>query len=878
MRFIGLMFALGLSVNTFAQKDTLVIDQYGTFDDIEIDTLSQIDSLADSLKKVSDSILYTHVSVDSSNYRHSSIDGIINYQAEDSIRFDLRTKKVYLYKKDEVEYGPINLQGDYMEIDFNKSEIFARGVEDSIGKVQGNPIFKESEEEFASEEIRFNFDTKKGLISGVKTEESGGYLHGEKVKMMPDKTVYIKGGRFTTCELDHPHYAFRFRKSKVIPGDKIITGPAFFEVANVPTPIMVPFGLFPNQQGKQSGIIVPQFGQENKKGYYLGEGGYYWAVNDHLDLTFKGSIYSRGSWSIQGIANYKARYKYSGKMDLRFANNIIGSEGSADYTESKDFAIIWNHRQDPKARPKSNFSASVNIRSNSYNEYEVQNSINDRVSNSYSSSINYSTRFGDNWNLNANLGHSQSTINKTIDLKLPQISLSGTRFFPFRKKDKVGNLSWYENISMQYSMQAVNQVSIADSLLFTPGWEQYFKNGMKHTIPISSSVKILKHLNWTNTINLTSRWYSQSYTQHWVDETHIGFDTIAAHVATDTTHGFVTANDYKVSSTFTTKIYGMFLFGNNFPVNAIRHVVTPSVSFSYRPDFSEEKYGYFDTYYNPEKDEYVQYSIFQGSVYSSPASGKQGSLNFSLSNNFEMKVRDRNDTITGTKKVVLIDNLALSTSYNMARDSLRWSPLLVTARTKLFKNLDIKYASAWDPYVLDSTGTKNLDQFEWAVNGRLFRLKDMGWTFGLNLKLSNDMFDKKSNKDAKKDKKAKKEKAKAGTVPWSVNLRYSLSYKMNYNYINYMLTKDDRVIQTLSASANVQLTPNWLIRIQSGYDFTLKKLTPTQVEIMRDLHCWEMRFFWIPFGNYQSWNFAINIKSPMFKDLKLEKKKSHLDY
>jgi len=877
-RLLGLLLLMGFNIGIKAQvdstsvgeKDSLVASRYQNIIP-DSTTFQQLLLAADTIKN--DSTI-----VDSLfNKKKSTLDGKVEYQAQDSIRFDMNSRKVFLYKDDNVSYGSINLKGDYMEIDFSKNEIFSRGEKDSTGKIVGSPIFKESDNEFVSEEIKYNFDTKKGLISGVKTEESGGFLHGEKIKKMPDNTAYIQGGRFTTCDLDHPHYAFRFRKSKVIPGDKIITGPAYFEIGDVPTPLMVPFGLFPNQSGKQSGILIPTYGQSTKQGFYFMDGGYYWAVSDYMDLTFLGSIYTRGSWSANVKSKYKLRYKYSGSFDFKYSINILGSEGSPDYSKSKDFKILWTHNQDPKARPKSKFSANVNIRSSSFNQYELGNSFNDKLANTFSSSVNYSTKLGDNWNLNMNLGHSQNTKNKTISLTIPELSLSGTRFYPFRKKDRTGSLRWYENISVNYSMVAKNQINIADTLLFKPGWEQYFQNGMKHSIPISSSVKVLKYLNWTNSVNLTSRWYSQYYDKYWVDETTSGLDTVPAFVATDTINGFVTANDFSYSSSFTTKLYGMFLFGKNFPVNAIRHVLTPTVSFTYRPDFGQSQWGYYDTYYNPEKEEDVQYSIFQGAVYGFPGSGKQGAINFGLSNNFEMKIRDRSDTLTGTRKIVLIDNLSFTTSYNMAKDSLRWAPLLVSGRTKLFKNLDIRYASAWDPYILDSTGTKNLNQFEWTVNHRLFRKDNMSWTVGLNMTLSNDTFKKKEEGTKKKPKSKKKEEIKPGTIPWSVSFNYSLRYGMQYNYLNYVMQKDATVVQTLGFNGNVQVTPNWKLSLRSGYDFKANKLSYTSVQIHRDLHCWEMNFSWIPFGTWKSWNFSINIKSSMFKDMKVEKKKTHLD-
>lgn len=868
-----------ISLSSIAQSDSLKSQDTIPLINNHSDS-SLIDfPVVDTLLLAADSLANDSIVNDSIPKKKSTIDTKIEYPAEDSIRFDLTTKRVYMYNDATVKYGSLNLQGDYMEIDFNTNEIFSRGVEDSIGNIDGKPIFKESEDEFASEEMRYNFDSKKGLISGVRTEESGGFLHGEKIKKMPDNTAYIQGGQFTTCDHEHPHYAFRFRKSKVVPGDKIITGPAYFEIGGVPTPLFVPFGLFPNQSGKQSGILIPTYGESKKQGFYFENGGYYWAMSDFMDLTVLGGIFTRGSWSLNTKSKYKMRYKYSGDVDLKYAINILGSEGTPDYKKSKDFKIFWTHNQDPKARPKSKFSANVNIRSSSFNQFELSNTYNDRFSNTFQSSINYSTRLGDSWNLNLNLGHSQNTKNQTISLTLPQLSLSGTRFYPLRKKEKTGALSWYENISVKYSVVGKNQVSLPDSLLFTPGWEQYFQNGLKHTVPISSTVKVLKHLNWTNGISLTSRWYAQQYRKRFLESSISGADTSI--LVSDTINGFVTANDFSMTSTFNTKVYGMFMFGNNFPINAIRHVMSPSVSFSYRPDFSDSQWGYYDNYFNPYTEDDVLYSHFDGSIYGSPSSGKQGALNFSLSNNFEMKVRDRSDTVTGTKKIVLIDNLSFTSSYNLAKDSLRWSPLMVSARTKLFKSLDLTYASAWDPYVLDSAGSRNLNEFEWDVNHKLFRMKNMKWTAGLSYSISDKTFSKNGGKEkdkgANKTKSKEKETIKAGTMPWSLSVNYSLRYGMTHVYNSYILTKKDEVVQTLGINGNIQVTPNWKVSVTSGYDFEANELSYTRVQIHRDLHCWEMNFGWIPFGNYQSWNFSINIKSSMFKDLKVEKKRTHLD-
>jgi len=805
--------------------------------------------------------------------KKSQLNDVVNFSSVDSLRFDIKNHKVYMFKSGEVNYEKINLKGDYVLVDFNTSEIFSEGLTDTVGKITGKPVFTESDKSFESDQLRYNFETKQGIITGVKTEEGDGFLHGEKIKKMADDITYIQGGQYTTCQLDHPHYAFRFKKSKVIPGDMIITGPVTFEIEGVTTPLVLPFGLFPNKAGQRSGILMPTYGQSAKQGYYLMNGGYYWALSDYFDLSLKGSLYTRGSWSLNPTVRYMKKYKYSGSFDFKYAINILGTEGSPDYSRTRDFRIQWSHSQDAKARPNSKFSANVNIVTSTFNQYEILNTFESKLSNQFQSSINYSTSFNKKWFLNLNLGHQQNTRNKTFDLTLPEISLSGTQFYPFRKKGKVGNLKWYDNISIKYSMSARNTASMPDSMLFQPGMNKYFRNGVKHAVPISSNVKLFKYLTWTNSASFTERWYTQSYNKLYQVDSISTDGTVYGNVVTDTIAGFKAIHEYNVSSSLSTRLYGMYTFGKKFPIRAIRHVLTPTVSFSYRPDFGEDKYGYYSTYYNESTAADVRYSIFDNAIYGYPASGKSGSLNFNIVNNFEMKVRDRNDTITGTRKVVLIDNLTLSTNYNLAKDSLRWSPLVISARTKLFKNLDIRYSTALDPYILDSSGTKNLNQYEWTVNHRILRLDNANWKLGLNLSLSNNSFKKKKTGNDKDEKSSQKQPV----IPWKLNINYTFQYVTNHNYIAYVLEKDKKIVQTLGFNANVELTPNWSVSVRSGYDFQNNKLSYTSMEVHRDLHCWEMHFSWIPMGTWKSWNFGINIKSSMLKDLKIEKKKTHLD-
>jgi lipopolysaccharide assembly outer membrane protein LptD (OstA) len=851
-----------VSDRTYSNLPVFFPDSINKISDIQLDSL-KIDSLTPSHKK-------------------SQLDAIVEYNSADSLRFDIKNHLVYLFKDGLIDYEKINLKGDYVEIDFNKNEIYSEGVEDETGKIVGSPVFTEDGKEFESKKLRYNFDTKKGIISGVRTEEGDGFLLGEKIKKMANDVTFIQGGQYTTCQLPHPHYAFRFKKSKVIPGNMIITGPVSFEIEGVPTPLILPFGLFPNKQGKRSGILMPTYGQSTKQGYYLMNGGYYWSLSDYFDMSLKGSVYTRGSWSLNPNIRYVKKYAYSGSFDFKYAINILGTEGSPDYSRTRDFRIQWTHNQDAKARPNSKFSANVNIVTSTFNQFEIQNTFENKLNNTFQSSVNYSTNFNKKWFLNVNLGHRQNTRNKSFELTLPELSFTGTQVYPFRKKGKVGNLKWYDNISLKYSLSARNTALLPDSMLFQPGMADYFKNGVKQSIPISSTIKVFKYFTWTNSANFTERWYAKTIQKNYEVVSVDDAGNITGNVVSSPVNGFRAAHDYSLSSSLNTRMYGMYLFGSKFPVQAIRHVMTPSVSFSYRPDFSLEKYGYYENYYDEALDKFVQYSIFDGAVYSGPSAGRSGSVNFSLANNFEMKVRNRKDTITGTKKVVLIDNLTLTTNYNIAKDSLRWAPLVLNARTKLFKNLDLRYSSVFDPYILDSTGTHNLNQYEWTVNRRFLRLDNSNWRVGLNLRLNNDTFKKKKEEaaaGAKKngDNKKPAPKSKA-LMPWNLTVSYTFQYISNRDYVAYVLSKDQKVIQTLGISGSIELTPNWKISVRSGYDFQNNKLSYTSLNIYRDLHCWEMRFSWIPLGTWKSWNFGINIKSSMFKDLKLEKKKSHLDY
>jgi len=808
------------------------------------------------------------------------LEGKIDYKSVDSLIFDLRQQKAWLYRDAELNYLKSNLKAGYVEIDFDKSELYATSQTDSLGNRIGKPIFKEGDQEFTAEEMRYNFQTEKGLIKGVITQEGEGYIHGTTIKRMEGNIINIQSGSYTTCSAPHPHFAMKFKKAKVIPDNKIITGPAWLTVADVPLPLAVPFGMFPISKGRTSGIIFPTYGESKDRGFFLENGGYYWGINDYFDLTIKGDIYSRGSWAIKPSMGYKKRYKFGGSFTFSYAVNRIGDEGTPGYQRNKDFSVRWIHTQDPKARPGSTFSANVNFVTRSFNQYNPV-SINDYQSNTFQSSISYQKNWSGKYFLALNLNHSQNTLQKTIDFYLPKISFSVNRFYPFRKRERVGELKWYENISMNYTMNAENRISTYDSLLLEGKFLDDMRNGIKHAIPISSTLKLFKYFNMSNNINYTERWYFQKIIKSWSNDTLItGNDTTVGYVRNDTVKGFSGVRDFNFSSSISTKFYGILQFKKG-PLRAIRHVMTPSVGFSIRPDFGNPKYGYWDYYYtDAEHTDSIRYSPFQNSIYGTVPDGKSGNVSLSLQNNLEVKVRSRKDTITGMKKLVLIENFAIMTSYDIARDSLKWSPITMSGRTRLIKNLNLQFNGAWDLYALDDSTGRRINQFQWEKNRRLLRFDNTTW----NLSFSYRLGPKKKplapkpgtgTQEELTDIINQPERYLDWNNPWSLNLSYNLRFIHRFNTTK-MLNEND-VVQTLSFTGDISITPKWKVTFSSGIDLIDFDFSTTSISVYRDLHCWEMRFNWIPIGGLQSWNFAINAKSRMLQDLKLQKKKDFRD-
>lgn len=830
------------------------------------------------------------------------LDARVDYSSLDSIFFNVRERKVYLFGTADLVYGDIHLEAGYVEIDFKRNELYASGINDSTGVLHQFPVFTEGDQSFQSREMWYNFESKKGRTLQVFTEEADGFLHGEVVKIQPSKVIHVQDGKFTTCDDPDPHFHIGFRRAKIIPEDKIITSLAFLVIEGVPTPLVVPFGFFPNKRGQASGILMPSYGETANRGFFLENGGFYWGINDYVDLSLRGDIYTRGSWAAKVGSNYRVRYRYSGSLNLSYAINILGEEGLPDYSRNRDFRIVWSHNQDPKARPNSVFRANVNAGSSQASRFNPV-SEQDYLSNTFSSNVSYSANWAGRYNFSANFRHSQNTLNKSVDLSLPEIAFSVNRLHPFRRKESRGEPRWYENISMNYTMNARNDLRTVDSLLFERETWSRFRNGVNHTIPISHSTRVLKHFNLSNSFNYNERWYFSTTEKNWDPEAMViqGGDTLFGRVVTDTIPGFKAARDFNYSASLNTRFYGLVQFRRG-PVRALRHVVSPNLSFNYRPDFGNPFWGYYKTYYNPREDREVQYSIFEQGIYQGPQANRSGSLNFSMTNNLEMKVRNRRDTTErGERKIALLDNLSINGGYDFARDSLKFSDIRVSARTRLFNNFDITYSSGWTLYETDSLG-RSINRFLWESQKKLLKLNNTNWSLSLNYSLNSkaqasapggsqmrgpagmgpgaqEGLDEGGNENQPglpgSDLMPPSPLAIDYAVPWTLQFGYTFNYNSRYNYREERF--DRSYVQSLNVNGTLNLTPKWRIGFRTGYDFERKEITYSSLDIYRDLHCWEMTLNWIPFGFRKSYNLTIRVKSSMLQDLKITKRTHHLD-
>ncbi len=804
----------------------------------------------------------------------SAVKSKVKYTSKDSMYFDVTYEKLFLYGNAKVDYEDITLTADYIVIDYTDHTVYAEGYKDSLGEPRrdslgeyiGLPVFTQGAQKFNSHTMKYNFDTKKGKIGIVTTKEGDGFIHGETVKKDNANNFYIQNGKYTTCDKDTPDYYIKAGKLKVIQNSKIITGPAYLVIEEVPFPLGVPFGIFPNKQGRSSGIIIPTYGDSPTQGFYLQRGGYYFGLSENFDLALHGDIYTYGSWMLNATSDYINRYHYSGRFDIKYSYTRQGDADAipSTFNPSHSYFINWNHTQDTKARPGSLFSAQVNFGSTSFYQNTLSTGT-EFLTNTFASSISFQKDFtGSPFHFAADISHSQNNQTKQIDLTAPNMSFNMSSIYPFKNPNSVGEQRWYEKIGISSSSTLENKITTYDTIPLKSHKFSDFSNGVQHNIPISTSFKVMKYFTLTPTLSWTERWYAQSITQHFYNAT----DSIV----TDTAHGFKRAGDGAASASMSTTIYGMYNFRSG-KIVAIRHVVTPSMSFTYRPDYSTNSWGYYNTI-TSNNNMVHKYSYFQGGIYGSPSQGKVEAVGFNLDNNLEMKVKKNTDTSEATKKIKIFETLRLNGSYNFVADSLKLSHIGMSASTLLFDKINIQASSSLDPYLRDSLG-RDINTYRISNDGKIGTLTSASITASMNLNPA--VFKPQTSTKGTPDELAKINQRPNDYVdfkiPWSLNISYGMYYTRNAIASSTTPTTS----QTLNFSGDLKLTPKWKIGFTSGYDFIAKDLTYTNLTFYRDLHCWEMHLNWVPFGTHQSYSFQINVKSSILQDLKLVRKKDWYD-
>jgi lipopolysaccharide assembly outer membrane protein LptD (OstA) len=817
----------------------------------------------DSLANVSDTL---GTSIDSLSLPDSlrlaeDFKSKVEYHAKDSVVYDLRGGMVYLYGNAWIVYEDIRLEADYIDISFDSKVLTAYGLPDSTGRIAGKPLFKQGGDEFRAEHLKYNFNTKRGKITDITTKDGDSYIHGATVKKEPDNTTFIRNGYYTTCEDPHPHYYLKSAKIKVIPNNKVVTSSADMYIMDVPTPVAIPFGFFPNRKGRSSGILFPQYGESQQLGFFLRNGGYYLGLNDHFDLALTGDIYSRGSWRANAYSNYAWRYKASGNVSVNYSNTRISRPEFPDYRLEEAFFLRWSHIQDPKLNPGTSFTANVNAGSSTFYQFNLSNS-NNFLTNTFQSSIAWARNWtGKPFNLAVSLAHSQNTQTRDINLSLPSATFNVARQTPFRRKSAVGSQKWYEKIGVGLTTSFLNSISTKDTLLFTRQSLEEFRYGMQHSVPVNTSFTVAKYFTVSPGISYTERWYLRSIRKSW--------DPELQQVQTDTVDGFKAARDFAFSTSMNTRLYGIVQFRKG-AIAAIRHVMTPTVGFSWRPDFSDPGFGNYKSVQADSTGRTSLYSIYEGTVFGGPGAGKSTLLNFSLDNNFEMKVRQKTDTALVEKKVKLLESLSLNTSYNFAADSLRLAPVNMAGRATILDKVSLFLAAGFDPYAVTDEGVR-INTFELNKSGKLARFTSGNFSVNFNiLKRKKELKSEKLSEDELSEVRRESERYVDFNVPFTLNVGY------NFFYVNNVLVPD-QITQTLNFNGDIQLTPAWKFTYNSGYDFEQKDISYTSLGIYRDLHCWEMSLNWVPFGFQQNFFFQINVKSSMLQDLKLTRKNDRFD-
>ena len=846
--------------------------------------------------------------------RSNGIDAPVTYSADDSLVYDAASGTAYLYGNSKVDYENMKLTSDKVHMNLGNSTVRATGTADSTeeGGIKGKPLFTMGKDEYKSDTMAFNFKSKKGMIKGVYTEQQDGFLSGEVGKRDSSGAIYLQHGRYTTCDDPHPDFYIALSRAKVRPGKDVVFGPAYLVVADVPLPLAIPYGFFPFSKKYSSGFIMPSYGDESDRGFYLRDGGYYFAISDKWDLKLLGEIYTRGSWGVSAASNYRKRYRYSGSFLLSYQDSKTGDKGLPDFVEQESFKIQWSHRQDPKANPYSSLSASVNFATSSYERNNLNSMYNPQTltQSTRTSSVSWSTNFSSiGLSLSATTNLAQNMRDSTIQMTLPDLNISLSRFYPFKRKHAVGKERWYEKISMSYTGQLSNSISTKEDRLLHSNLFKDWKNAFQHTIPVQANFTMFNYINVTPSFNFTDRMYSKKVSRGWDN-------ALQKEVVTDTTYGFHNVYNWSMNVGASTKLYGFWtpsrkLFGDK--IQAIRHVITPQVSFSYSPNFGARRYGYYDSYQYTDASgnvKLVEYSPYQDELYSVPGKYKTEMISWDVSNNIEMKVKSDKDS-TGFKKISIIDELGASMSYNAAADYHRWSDLSMRLRLKWWKNYTFSMNAQFATYAyeLDANGKPYVgNHTEWGY-GRLPRFQGMSQniSFTLNPEKLKKWFSRKDGKDDDKvaedsdgpdpniesnmdddiEKGKHAAKKKRGNIaetdengymrfnmPWSLTVGYGITMRENTGgqFNTKTMRYPYKFTQTLNFSGNIRISDGWNINFSSGYDFENHAMSMTTASLSRDLHCFNMSAS-VVLAPYTSYNFTFRCNASTLTDaLKYDKR------
>ena len=817
------------------------------------------------------------------------LETVVTISANDSSWNEVSKNILHLFKGAKVKYEGFELAADYIRLDRNTNILFASGVIDHNGKYVGRPVvIMPGESPIAVDSLLYNYKSQVPKTYGVMTEVDGGYIQAREVRKNIYDEMSLYKGLYSTCDLPYPHTHFGIQISKgVITQKQIIAGPSYLVVENIPLKfIAIPFGFFPKQDKKSSGFLFPSFGEDASRGFAMRDLGWYLTFNDYWDSEIRGNLYSKGTWEASVRTQYLVNYKFSGNFNIRYGSFVEGVEGTPSYGRSKDFNFTWNHTQRQEANPGTSFTASVNFGTRSYLQNSAAGGTYDPralTNNRLNSSIAYGKVFADGKvNFTSNLRHEQDLTTGRVTLDLPTISLNVATFNPFDSKDRVGEQKWYQKLTVGYSMQAQNKIVTFDTLLFRKETLQDFTNGMQHNIPLSLSLNVLKYFQFNTSANYTERWYLQSVRNRVANEV-FGYSTVR-----DTIQGFKRAYDYSLSSGLSTKVYGMYPKMGK--IEGIRHVITPSVNLNYRPDFGRERYGYYRNFID-ENGVNRNYSIFEGSLYGSPSSGRSLGIGFSVDNNIEAKVRNDNDTTgNGFRKVPIIQGLTFSGNYNMAADSLKLSTISFSGRTSLFKEkLNLNFNGTFDPYSYDPYTGRAINRYA-IKDGKLARLTNFGLSFDYSFnpeanKNRNNNMDSLRNSMPNLSPEQAQALSRISTDPNAFvdfNIPWNVAASVSFNYARVFDSQEQRMRSVLTNTVNVHgdfnVTPKWKIQYNTGFDFVQMKASLTNISIYRDLHCWDMSVGWVPFGQYKSYNITIRAKASILQDLKLSKRQSHFTF